>query len=73
MAFVDKIIHDEININVILQLKQENGTQYIDTNRMAAIIIQRHFRGYYTRAYFSKLHLAATTIQKYWKGYIARR
>lgn len=73
MAFVENIIHNQENLEVILQSKRKNGVQYVETNKTAAITIQRYFRGYYTRLYLSKLNLAATTIQKHWKGYVARR
>lgn len=73
MAFVENIINNQRNINTILQMKQRNGAQYIETHRVAAIIIQRHYKGYYTRLHFLKLNLAAIIIQKHWKGYMAKR
>jgi len=73
MVFVEYIIRTEKNLDNILQLKQRNGTQFIEGNKTAAITIQRHYRGYYTRLYFSKLNVATKIIQKHWKGYIARR
>lgn len=73
MAFVEHIIFNETNTDLKLQLKQRNGTRYIEANNMAAITIQRHYRGYYSRVYISKLHLAATIIQKHWRGYTARK
>jgi len=73
MVFVENITRTEKSIDQILQLKQRNGTLFIERNKMAAITIQRHYRGYYTRLYFSKLNVAAKIIQKHWKGYITRR
>ncbi|XP_060870279.1 uncharacterized protein LOC132944788 [Metopolophium dirhodum] len=73
MVFVEYITRNEKNIDNTLQLKQKNGTRFIEGNKTAAITIQRHYRGYYTRLYFSKLNVAAKIIQKYWKGYITRR
>lgn len=73
MAFVENIIQNQENLDVILQLKRRNGIQYMEANNMAAITIQRYFRGYNTRIYLTKLNLAATIIQKHWKGYMARR
>lgn len=73
MAFVDNIIHNQRKVDTILQLKQRNGAQYIADNRVAAITIQRHYKGYYTRLNVFKLNVAALIIQKHWKGYIARR
>lgn len=73
MAFIENIIQNEININVLLQQRQKNGIHYIEANKMVAITIQRHYRGYYTRQYFLKLQLAATTIQKHWKKCMAKR
>lgn len=73
MAFVENITRNEKSIDNILQSKQRNGIRYIESNKMAAINIQRHYKGYYTRQYFSKLNAAANIIQKHWKGYITRR
>ncbi|XP_026823385.1 spermatogenesis-associated protein 17 [Rhopalosiphum maidis] len=73
MVFIENITRIERGIDNILQLKQRNGTRIIEGNKTAAITIQRHFRGYYTRLYFSKLNVAAKVIQKHWKGYITRR
>jgi len=73
MVFVEYITRNKKNIDNTLQLKQKNGIRFIEGNETAAITIQRHYRGYYTRLYFSKLNFAAKIIQKYWKGYITRR
>lgn len=73
MVFVENITRNEKDTDNTLQLKQRNGSRFIEGNKMAAIIIQRHYRGYYTRLYFSKLNVAAKVIQKYWKGYVTRR
>lgn len=73
MAFVENIINNESSIDIILELKQKEGAKYIKANTTAAITIQRHYRGYYTRLYISKLNSAAIKIQKFWKGYMARR
>lgn len=73
MAFIENIIQNETSIDEILELKQRNGAKYIKANTAAAIIIQRNYRGYYTRSYIFKLNSAALMIQKHWKGYIARR
>ncbi|XP_016657157.1 uncharacterized protein LOC107882772 [Acyrthosiphon pisum] len=73
MVFVEYITRNENNIDNTLQLKQKMGTRFIEGNKTAAVTIQRHYRGYYTRLYFSKLNVAAKIIQKYWKGYITRR
>lgn len=73
MAFVENIIYNENDTDVILQIKRKNGAQYIEDNKIAAITIQRYYKGYYTRLYFSKINFSATIIQKHWKGYIARR
>lgn len=73
MAFVENIIYNESSIDVLLQNKRQNGVQYIEVNKKAAITIQRYYKGYYTRLYFSKINFAATIIQKHWKGYMARR
>lgn len=58
---------------MLLQIKLKNEARNTKANNMAAITIQRHFRGYYTRLYISKLNLAAITVQKHWKGYMTRR
>lgn len=73
MAFVERIIETDKNLDEILQEKRKNGTRYIKVHKTAAITIQRYYRGYYTRLYLSKLNLAAKIIQKYWKGYVNRR
>lgn len=73
MAFVENIIDNDKNIDVILRMKRRNGARNTKAYKMAAITIQRHFRGYYTRLYISKLNLAAITIQKHWRGYMTRR
>lgn len=73
MAFVEHIIENDKNLDEILQGKRKNGVRYFKVHKTAAIIIQRYYRGYYTRLYLSKLNLAAKTIQKYWKGYLTRR
>jgi hypothetical protein len=73
MAFVENIINNQLNIDTILKEKQRNGVQYIEAHRLAAITIQRHYKGYYTRLYFLKLNLAAIIIQKHWKEYMAKR
>lgn len=73
MAFVENIIQNKTSINRILQLKRRNGARRVEINNKAAITIQRHYRGHYTRLYLFKLKLAAIVIQKHWKGYIARK
>lgn len=73
MAFVENIIHNKTNLDRILQLKRKSGTRRVAANKAAAITIQCHYRGYYTRLYLLKLKSAATTIQKYWRGHIARK
>lgn len=75
MSFVEnKNGFNEINIDLISQTKRRNDTyQDVETNLIAAITIQRYYRGYHTRIYISKLNLAATVIQKYWRGYLTRR
>lgn len=73
MAFVEHIIETDKNLDEILHAKRITGARYIKVHKTAAVTIQRYYRGYYTRLYFSKLHLAAVIIQKYWKGYITRR
>lgn len=70
MAFIDNIINNEQILDTISKIKPKIGAQNIEK---AAITIQRHYKGFYTRSYISKLNLAATVIQKNWRRYIARR
>lgn len=39
----------------------------------AAVVIQKHVRGYLARKHYRQLRESAITIQKYWKGYKQRR
>lgn len=73
MAFVQEIINNEREIEEILQSEQECRYAQHNTYNTAAIIIQRYYRGYYTRSFISKLNSAAIIIQKHWNGYMARR
>lgn len=73
MAFVEDIINNEIEIERILQLEQECGYAQHITATKAAIIIQRHYRGHYTRLYISMLNSAAVIIQRLWKRYTFKK
>lgn len=73
MAFVENIIHNKTNLDRILQLKRKSGARRVAVNKVAAITIQRHYRGYYTRLHLLKLKSAAINIQKHWRGHITRK
>lgn len=73
MAFVENIIQNKSNIDSTLQSKQRKEARRATAYKKAAITIQRHYRGHYTRSYFFKLNLAAIIIQKHWRGYIGRK
>jgi len=70
MAFVEDIINNDREIEEILQSEQECGYDSHTTYNTVAIIIQRYYRGYYTRLYLSKLNSAAKIIQKCWRRYM---
>lgn len=73
MAFAKNIIHNKTNLERILRLKRKSEARYVVAYKAAAITIQRHYRGHYTRLHLSNLKSAAITIQKYWRGHIARK
>ncbi|XP_030755390.1 unconventional myosin-Va-like [Sitophilus oryzae] len=72
MASVYYLYDDGLHIADDIVQKYSNQDQDVKDNYLAAVIIQRAYRGYVVRKEYKAVRNAAITVQRYVRGWLAR-